>query len=97
MFENLPKDAVGLQLHRFRGEELIACEPVCFVKGYQAVHTTLRRAQISGRVEIGGDIENHFADVLNANGDLIETVALDSGSYGILKNRWMKCKVQKDT
>lgn len=91
----LPQDAVGLQLYRIdRADNLIACEPMRFLKGRSAVATTLRRAQLSGRVEIGGDILNHFADVLNDAGDMVETVALDSKSYGALKNRWMRCKVE---
>ena len=55
----------------------------------------LRRAAISGRVETGGTIEDHFADVLDTNGSMVETVALDRRSYSALKNRWMRCKVER--
>lgn len=92
----IPSDAVGLRLCRITSkEELILCAPVRFTEGRAAVDTTLRRAKISGLVEIGGEIKNHFADFMDANGDMVGTVALDAGSYGALKNRWMRCRVQK--
>jgi hypothetical protein len=46
-------------------------------------------------VDIGGKVEDHFADVLDAAGDLLETVSLDASSYGALKNRWMRCRVDR--
>lgn len=89
--------AIGLKLYRFQGERLIACEDVIFTEGYNAVNTTLRRAAISGRVEVEGEIKNHFADVLiDANGSWDQTIALDAGSYRALKNRWMRCKVESE-
>lgn len=92
---NLSLEAVGLRLARINSQErLILCEAIRFNDGYAAIDTILRRATISGRVEIGGKIENHFVDVLNNNGDIIETVALDRRSYASLKNRWMRCKVE---
>ena len=93
----VPENAVGLRLCRITAkEELILCEPVLFTDGRAAVDTVLRRARISGYVEIGGEIKNHFADFMDANGDLAgDTVALDSKSYGALKNKWMRCQVQK--
>ena len=93
MFD-LPASSVGLRLARITSkEELILCEPIRFTAGHAAVETTLRRAAISGRVEVGGKIANHFADVLDGDGDMVETVALDRRSYNALKNRWMRCKV----
>lgn len=91
----LPATGVGLRLARIdRKERLILCEAVRFVDGRSAVDTVLRRAQISGRVDVGGKISNHFADVLDDAGDIVETVALDAKSYRALKNRWMRCKVE---
>lgn len=90
----LPPDAVGLRLYRISGERLIACEAVLFVRGRAAVDIVLLRAAASGRVEIGGEIADHFADVLDAEQSMIETVALDAKSYGALKNHWMRCKVE---
>jgi hypothetical protein len=88
--------AVGLRLARIdRGENLILCESVRFDAGRPAVETTLRRANLAGKVEINGKIENHFADVMDANGDIVETVALDRRSYASLKNHWMRCRVQR--
>lgn len=92
----LPPSSVGLRLARINSqEELFLCEAVLFVAGLAGVETTLRRAAISGRVEVDGHIENHFADVLDDNGDMVETVALDRHSYSALKNRWMRCKVER--
>lgn len=93
LMEALPADAVGLRLARHSGDRLILCEEVRFVRGRAAVDTVLRRAAISGRVEIGGEIADHFADVMDGNGDIVETVALDARSYKALKTRWMRCKV----
>ncbi len=93
---DLPTEAVGLRLARItKSEKLILCEPVKFVTGRAAVSTVLRRAAISGLVKVDGKIENHFADILAENGDLVGTVTLDAASYGALKNRWMRCKVDR--
>lgn len=95
MFDALPLETVGLRLARITSsEELILCEAVRFT-GRAAVDTVLRRANLSGRVEIEGEIKNHFADVLDTDGDLIATVALDAKSYGALKNHWMRCRVER--
>lgn len=92
----LPKNTVGLRLARIdRKENLILCEAMRFDEGWAAVETTLRRASISGRVEIEGEIANHFADALDEDGNIVVTVALDAGSYKMLKTRWMRCKVEK--
>lgn len=93
--DKLPADCVGLKLHRIDSKDrLISCEGVIFKGGVAAVNTTLRRAAIAGRVEVDGDIKDHFADCFNATGDLVETVALDAKSYASLKNKWMRCKVE---
>lgn len=85
---------VVLRLARIdRNDNLILCEAMELLGGTPAVETILRRAAISGRVEIEGKIANHFADVLDANGDMVTTVALDARSYGAIKNKWMRCKV----
>lgn len=94
----LPAEAIGLRLYRIaKGNRLIGCERVVFTDGRRAVDTTLRRAAISGRVEIGGKVEDHFADILiDENGTWVETVALDARSYRALKTRWMRCKTEPD-
>lgn len=88
-------NAIGLQLHRIDAKDnLITCEEVYFADGAAAVDTVLRRAAISGRVEVDGKIENHFADILiDRDGSWDQTVSLDAKSYGALKNKWMRCKV----
>jgi hypothetical protein len=93
---NIPQSAVGLRLARIdRKENLLLCEKVMFDGGLAAVATTLRRASLAGRVDVDGEIANHFVDVLDFNGDIVETVALDSKSYSALKNHWMRCKVER--
>ena len=94
--DHLPPNAAGLKLYRYDSKDrLIGCESVLFVDGFPAVETTLRRARIAGRAEVGGDIDKHFADVLDKDGDWIgASVALDRASYSALKNRWMRCKTE---
>lgn len=92
---DVPAEAVGLKLFRFVGEDLRACESVIFKAGRPAVQTPLLRARLSGRVEVGGDIQDHFADILDRDGSNIETVALDAKSYRSLKNHWMRCRVER--
>lgn len=92
----IPTTAKGLKLFRIlKNGTLVGCEAVQFDGGHLAIDTTLRRAAISGRVEVGGELHNHFADILDSSGDMIENVALDAGSYKALKNHWMRCKVEK--
>lgn len=91
----LPPTASGLQLHRIQGERLISCEPIHFDRGSVGVETVLRRASLSGRVEIGGDLADHFADIHDREGNLLESVSLDRTSYRALKYHWMPCKIAK--
>jgi hypothetical protein len=90
----IPETATGVVLYRIRGERLIGCETCDFEQGSAGVELVMRRAAISGRVEVGGKLENHFADLLDKDGSMVETVALDAKSYGALKNRWMRCRVE---
>lgn len=93
----LPAEAVGLCLYRIdRKERLWACEAMRFENGRDGVDTVLRRAAVSGRVEIGGEIANHFADVLDDEQTILTTVALDAKSYGALKNKWMRCRLDAE-
>ncbi len=95
---NIPNTSKGLRLAKINNkDELLLCEPVFFMRGHIAVEGNLRRARISGRVEIGGKINNHFADILDENGLMLESVALDRDSYSALKNKWMRCKFMKYT
>lgn len=94
--DRLPVDCVGLRLYRIDSRETLhACEIVIFKGGRDAVNTVLRRAVLAGRVEVGGDIKDHFADCVEADGSWSETVALDAKSYASLKNKWMRCKLEK--
>lgn len=92
--DSLPEDAIGLRLYRQGKNDLIGCEAVIFKEGRAAIDTVLRRAALSGRVEVGGEVVDHFADILvDESGTWSATVALDAGSYRALKERWMRCKV----
>lgn len=93
----LPRGAAGLRLCKiFPGDELRLCEAVRFPRGWQAVDTVLRRAAIAGRVEVdpGGPLPDHFADILDGDGDMIGNVALDAKSFRSLKDHWMRCKYE---
>jgi hypothetical protein len=96
--KRLPAESKVVRLYRIiGGDTLIACEAIEFLEGEPAIDMTFRRAAISGRVEIGGEIKDHFADVLDAGGDsLLETVALDAASYAALKYKWMRCKLDAE-
>jgi len=92
---DLHEKAIGLRLCRMlKGDRLSMCENVVFTNGRPAVETILNRARLSGRVEIEGDLKDHWADVLiDSDGTWDQSVALDAGSYRALKNHWMRCKV----
>lgn len=93
----VPSNAAGLCLYRMAGENLIGCELVMFSAIPAGVDTVLRRAAISGHVEVHPNaLRNHFADILDTNGNIIENAALDAKSYKALKTRWMRCKVLKE-
>ncbi len=93
---DLPDGSASIRLARISPrEELILCETVTFDGGRPVVDMMLRRAQLAGRVEPNGEIQNHFADIMDESGyTLLTTVALDAKSYSILKNHWMRCRVQ---
>ncbi len=92
---NIPYSACSVTLLRFSGEKLLACEPVRFEGGAPAIELVLRRAAISGRVELGETPHRHAADLRDANGDILDTVALDAGSYRALKTRWMRTRLDR--
>jgi hypothetical protein len=93
-YATIPPETAALRLCKMKGEDLILCERVRFPGGVSAVDTTLRRAAISGQVGPVGETGDYWADILDENGDLIETVGLDRDTYSSLKNRWMRCKVE---
>lgn len=95
----LHADAAGLRLCKiFPGEHLRLCEEVQFAKGRRTVEIILRRASISGRVDVTDDLSalDLWADVMDANGNMIQHVALDAKSFKSLKNHWMRCKYDPD-
>jgi len=77
------------------GEDLRLGELVIFTGGRSAVITTLTRAAISGHV--GGQPEANtdwWADIMDREGSMVDTIRLDRGSWNALKNRWMRCKME---
>lgn len=94
--EKLHPNAAGLRLYKHVGDRLIACELVMFARGRPAVEMTLRRAAISGLVQVEPfeGKNDYFADVYVDPNSWEQTVLLDRRSYGILKNRWMRCKLE---
>jgi hypothetical protein len=90
----IPNEIAGLRLCRIRGEELILCERVLFHGGAGAVDVTLRRAALFGQVGPVGETGDYWADMLDKNGDLFDTIKLDRSTYNSLKNRWMRCRVE---
>ena len=87
----LPPAAVGLQLHRIQGDELLSCEAVVFGRGVVAVDIMLRRAAISGPVGPVGETGDWWADILTDPDTWIDTVALSPEAWKALKNHWMRC------
>lgn len=92
----LPADAAGLRLARIKGDDLRLCEIVMFARGRAGVDTVLRRAAISGRVEVDppDDLPDWFADIMDAEGSMVGNVALDANSFRALKNHWMRCRYE---
>lgn len=93
----VPPNVVGLRLCKMFGEDLWMTEPVMFVKGAAAVDIVLRRAALSGRVEIGEDMElgDYWADLLEKDGSLESHAALDAKSFRAIKNHWARCRYEK--
>lgn len=91
----VPETARSVTLFRATKDDLIACEMVTFARGADGIDTVLRRAAISGLVEVGGKLGDYFADLLDENESMVESVALDANSYRILKTRWMRTRVDR--
>lgn len=97
--ERLDPAAKGLRLYRHtRGGVLRACELVMFASGYAGVETTLRRAAISGTVQVEpfAGVMDYFADVYVDTHTFTQTVLLDRDSYLALKTRWMRCRAENE-
>lgn len=96
--DRLHPNAKGLKLYKHAAKDnLIACELVMFVGGRNAVDTTLRRAAISGTVQVEpfDGPQDYFADVYTDENTFEQTVLLDRRSYAALKNRWMRCTLER--
>ena len=87
----LHDDAIGLRLCRIdRKGDLHLYEAVVFERKRAAVELMLRRAAIAGHVVVDptGDLPDTFADVvINDEGDWVQCVALDKGSFRYLRDK----------
>ena len=91
----IPEGACGLRLCKIAAhEELKMSQLVMFRNGAAGVDTALRRAAISGAVGPVGETGDYWADIYDAAEDLVETIALDRGSWNSLKRRWARCKLE---
>lgn len=90
----IPTEARGIQLCKLFLNELRVTEQVMF-EDPSGVELTLRRAAISGRVSFNAPLEDHWADILDAGGDILTHVSLDHDSFKALKGHWMRCKYLK--
>lgn len=90
----VPLQVAVVRLCKMFGEDLRLCEPVLFHDGAAAVDTVLRRARLSGQVTVGAEVQlqDHWADLLDRNGNLVSHAALDAASFGALKGHWMRCR-----
>lgn len=87
----VPAECVGIRLYKhFGNEEFRGTERVMF-KERNGLETALRRAALSGKIEIGDNIElgDFFADLYNAEGDIVTHVNLDKDSFKALKEHWL--------
>jgi hypothetical protein len=91
MSENLeliPADVVGFALCRMNSkDELFRTGDIIFDRGRDAVQTILIRAAICGRVDVGSENGDYWADLVNEDGTWDQTVALDAESFRYLKRK----------
>lgn len=90
----IPSEARGLRLCKHFLNELRICERVMF-QDASGVDLILRRAALSGRVAFNVPLEEHWADILDENGDIINHAALDADSFRALKGHWMRCRYER--
>jgi hypothetical protein len=87
----VPPECVGITLYKNFGEDdYRGTERVVF-KDRSGLETTLRRAALSGKIEIGDNIQlgDLFADLHDAEGSIVTHVNLDAGSFKALKEHWL--------
>lgn len=87
----VPAECVGITLYKhFGNENFRGTERVVF-KTRNSLETALRRAALSGKVEIGSNLKlgDFFADLCDVNGDTVTNVNLDAASFKALKEHWL--------
>lgn len=92
----IPVEARGLQLCKHFLNTLRVTEKIMFTD-HGGVELTLRRAAISGQVSFNTPLEEHWADILDEQGDIIGHASLDANSFKALKGHWMRCRYQRTT
>lgn len=99
----IPTAAVGFRLcvlRRIKGgeERLDLSEKIRFTDGYSALDTILRRARICGDVgEFGTSIrddQNHWLDILDTNGDLMDVLPVGREPWNYLKRK-TKARIER--
>lgn len=84
----IDKTAVGIRLCWVnKKEELLLFDTVYFKGKHAGVCRELSICSISGSLDVGAKLETYFADIINDDGDIVNNVALDRGSFRTLKNR----------
>ena len=97
--ELLHPGAIGLKLYKHDARDnLIACELVLFERGLPAINTVLRRAALSGTVQVEpfDQSPDYFADVYTSPSTSEQTILLNRDSYRSLKNHWMRCRIEHE-
>lgn len=89
----IPQETSGLRLCKVVRDQLVMCESVVFEGGWRAVDTILRRAAVHGKVGPVGETGDFWADLIDTDYDLIETIKLSREAWNGLKNHWMRCKL----
>jgi len=93
---NIPYDADGFRLcviRREKGgdERLDITETIIFTRGAVAVDIILRRAAICGKIgEYGSSIrddQNHWVDLMQANGDGLDVLPMSREAWNYLKRK----------
>jgi hypothetical protein len=93
--DKLDRNATGLALYRIGAKNrLYGGNAIMFEGGFDAVEMVLRRAAISGIVEIEPDkiTSDYYCDVYVDECSWTQTIQLDRGSYRALKYRWARTR-----
>lgn len=84
----IDKTAVGIVLCRInKKEELLLYNTVYFDRKHIGVCRELKICSISGSLDVDAKLETYFADIVNDDDEIVNSVALDRGSFRTLRRR----------